>query len=150
MAIEQLLHGSYFAIENPIRMFERWVNSYCHQSRVQLGGKELLVKWSDRAERALASKPEPMVVEIQLYFSCLVKKRVLFHDQVDFKTLVVNDRLRIAFRTIEAAKCDPEEFARDYPIGRVLDSSAAARMAPSWVGIDFRRGVWEGEFGYKV
>jgi len=150
MALAQLLHGSYFAIENPIRLFDRWINSYCHHSHARLGEKELLVKWSERADRALTDRSEPLVVEMQLYFSCVVKKRVLFHDQVDFKLLVVSDRLHIAFRSIEAAKCDPEEFARNYPIGRVLDSAAAARMVPSWVGIDYRQGEWEGEFGYSV
>jgi hypothetical protein len=150
MPLEQYLQGSYFSIENPIRLFDRWVNSYRHQCRVQLSGKELLVKWSARAERALSNKPRPLVVEMQLYFSCLVKKRVLFHEQADFETLVVNDRLQIVFRSIEAARCDPEEFARNYPLGRVLDSSAALKMTPSWVGIDFRQGQWEGEFGYKA
>lgn len=150
MALAQLLHGSNFAIENPIRLFDRWVNSYCHQDRVNLAGKELLVKWSERAERAFRVRSEPLIVELQLYFSCMVKKRVLFHDQADFDTRRVNGYLRITFRPIEAAKCDPEEFARNYPVGRVLKTPAAARMAPAWVGIDFRKGEWEGEFGYNV
>ncbi|MFV2032364.1 MAG: hypothetical protein ACC663_07700, partial [Gammaproteobacteria bacterium] len=84
MVLAQLLHGSYFSIENPIRLFDRWINSYCHQSRVQLGGKQLLVKWTERAEDALSNRPGPMVVEMQLYFSCVPKKRVLFHDRVEF------------------------------------------------------------------
>ncbi|MCH8177361.1 MAG: alpha-L-fucosidase, partial [Proteobacteria bacterium] len=114
MPLEQVLQGSYFSIENPIRLFDRWVNSYRHQCRVQLNGKNLLLKWSARAERALSNKPEPLIVEMQLYFSCLVKKRVLFHDQAEFETQVVKDHLQIAFRPIEAAKCDPEEFARTF------------------------------------
>lgn len=150
MPLEQYLQGSYFSIENPIRLFDRWVNSYRHQCRVQLSGRELLVKWSARADRAFSNKPEPLIVEMQLYFSCVVKKRVLFHDQTEFETQVVNDHLKIAFRPIEAANCGPEEFARNYPIGRVLETTAAVKMVPSWVGIDFRNGQWEGEFGYEV
>ncbi len=150
MALAQLLPGSYFAIENPMHLFDRWVNSYCHQRRVLLCGKELLVKWSERAEQAFIVQSEPLIVEMQLYFSCVVKKRVIFHDQADFETQIVNDRLRIAFRSIEAARCDPEEFASNYPTGRELKSVAALKMVPAWVGIDFKNGEWEGEFGYMT
>ncbi len=54
MALEQYLHGSYFSIENPMRLFDRWLNSYCHRCRVRLGDKDLLVKWSARAEEVMA------------------------------------------------------------------------------------------------
>jgi len=150
MALARFLHGSYFAIENPIRLLDRWLNSYCHECRVRLGEKELLVKWSARAERALSYKSESLIVEMQLYFSCVVKKRVIFHDQVNFETLAVNDRIQIAFRSIKSAKCDPQEFARNYPAGGVLESPAAAKMIPSWLGLDFRQGQWQAEFGYKA
>jgi hypothetical protein len=150
MALAQFLHGSYFAIENPIRLLDRWLNSYCHDCRVRLGEKELLVKWSARAGEALAKRSEPLIIEMQLYFSCVVKKRVIFHDQVNFETLAVNDRIQIAFRSIKSAKCDPQEFARNYPAGGLLESPAAAKMIPSWLGLDFRQGQWQAEFGYKA
>ena len=150
MALAQYLHGSYFSIENPLRLFDRWINPYCHECLVRLGEKELLVKWSARAEKALSYKSEPLIVEMQLYFSCVVKKRIVFHDQANFETLVVNERLQIAFRSIRAAKCDPQEFARNYPPGGVLDSLAAAKMIPSWLGLDFRQGQWQAEFGYTA
>jgi hypothetical protein len=148
VALAQYLHGSYFSIENPMRLLDRWLHSYCHQCRCRLGKKELLVKWSARAGEALSNRSEPLIVEMQLYFSCMVKKRVVFHDAANLETLTVNDRLQIAFRSIQAAKCDPQEFARNYPVGQVLSSPAAAKMAPAWVAIDFRQGRWQGEFGY--
>ena len=149
MSLASSFRGSYFSIGNPILLLDRWINCYCHQRRAQVGDKQLLVKWTDRAEEALVKQAEPLIVEMQLYFSCVVKKRVLFHDQVDFKTQRVDDRLQVSFRSIEAARCDPEEFAKNYPVGRVLNSSAAVKMLPSWIGLDYRRGLWEGEFGFK-
>ncbi len=77
-------------------------------------------------------------------------KRVLFHDQTDFETTGVNDNIQIAFRPIQAAACDPEEFARNYPVGRVLNAPAATRMIPSKIRIDFRKGRWQGEFGFEA
>ena len=87
---------------------------------------------------------------MQLYFSYVVKKLVLFHDQTDIEMTGVNDKMRIAFRAIQSAVCDPEEFARNYPVGRVLNAPAAARMIPSKISIDFRKGRWQGEFGFEA
>lgn len=149
MALAQYLHGSYFSIQNPVQLIDRWVHAYCHHRNVELNGKRLRVEWTGRAERALSGRRDPVIVEMQLYFSCVVKKLVLFHEQADLETIAVNKKMRIAFRTIQSAVCDPEEFARNYPVGRVLNSPAAAKMIPSKISIDFRKGHWQGEFGYK-
>jgi len=108
------------------------------------------VQWTGCAERALCSRRVPLVIEMQLNFSCVVKKRVLFHDRTDFETTGINDNIQIAFRPIQAAACDPEEFARNYPVGRVLNAPAATRMIPSKISIDFRKRRWQGEFGFEA
>lgn len=83
---------------------------------------------------------------MQLYFSCVVKKRVLFHEQSLHPDHVVNDKLRILFRCVQPTSCDPEEFARHYPEKRQLQSTAAQRMHPKELVFDFRDGHWQGEF----
>ncbi len=150
MVLTRLLQGRYFSIGNPVQLLDRWFHSYCHHRAIILNGKKLRVQWNGRAERALFNRREPLVIEMQLYFSCVVKKRVLFHDQADFETAGVNDNIQIAFRPIQAAACDPEEFARNYPVGRVLNAPAATRMIPSKISIDFRKGRWQGEFGFEA
>ncbi len=150
MVLTHLLQGRYFSIGNPVQLLDRWFHSYCHHRAIILNGKKLRVQWNGRAERALCNRREPLVIEMQLYFSCVVKKRVLFHDQTDFETTEVNDYIQIAFRPIQAAACDPEEFARNYPVGRVLNAPAATRMIPSKISIDFRKGRWQGEFGFEA
>ena len=148
MVLTHLFQGSYFSIGNPVQLLDRWFHSYRHHRAIILNGKKLRVQWTGRAERALCNRRQPLVIEMQLYFSCVVKKRVLFHDQTDFETTEVNDNIQIAFRPIQAAACDPEEFARNYPVGRVLNAPAAIRMIPSKISIDFRKGRWQGEFGF--
>ncbi len=150
MVLTRLLQGRYFSIGNPVQLLDRWFHSYCHHRAIILNGKKLRVQWNGRAERALCNRREPLVIEMQLYFSCVVKKRVLFHDPADFETTGVNDNIQIAFRPIQAAACDPEEFARNYPVGRVLNAPAATRMIPSKISIDFRKGRWQGEFGFEA
>jgi hypothetical protein len=148
MALEQYLKGSYFSIESPVRLVDRWLHSYSHHHGIVLGGKNLHVEWTDRADRALQTRSEPLMIEMQLYFSCVLKKRVLFHENYEMDTVDVGSAMKIAFRPIRAAKCDPDEFARNYPPGRVLDSPAALKMKPSKLSIDFRQRQWEGEFTF--
>jgi hypothetical protein len=143
------LQASYFSIANPLRILDRWRHGFRHRKIVLLQGRALELRWSERAERELQRLRQPLVVELQLYFSCVVKKRVLFHRQADFATTRVDERLEIAFRPIASAVCDPDEFARDYPAGRELSQGPAARMVPAVAQIDYRAGQWEGRFRYR-
>ena len=143
------LQASYFTIENPLRQFERRLNRFCHRASARVNRREVELRWTERAEAELQREDGRLVVELQLYFSCVVKKRVLFHRQrVAFETVPVDDRLELAFRPIASAVCDPDEFAANYPEGRDLAEGLAARMVPRAVEIDFRRGRWEGQFQY--
>ena len=141
------LRGSYFDIVSPLAIFDRWLHRYSHSSQVRLKNKDLFVQWTDRAQSQLDQKPKPLIVEMQLYFSCVVKKRVLFHEQVDFDTATVNDQIKLAFRSIESDVCCPEVFARDFPEVRELNA-VSDKMIPNRVSIDFKGEAWIGEFGY--
>jgi len=142
------LQASFFAIDNPLRTLDRWLHGYRYRRTLQIDRHPLELRWSARAERELERCRQPLIVELQLYFSCVVKKRVLFHRQVDFATTRVDDRLQIAFRPIASAVCDPREFALRYPAGRDLSAGPAARMIPAIAEIDYRDGRWEGQFRY--
>ena len=142
------LQASYFAIDSPLGLLDRWLNRYRYKQTALLNGREVEVRWTRRAEHALQASPQPLIVELQLYFSCVVKKRVLFHHSADFATTRVNDRLEIAFRPIASAVCDPREFAMHFPVGKDLSAGPAARMIPRSAEIDFRAGRWEGRFAY--
>jgi hypothetical protein len=142
------LQASYFAIESPWRLLDRWINRYRYRQMAQLAEREIEVRWTARAERALQASPQPLIVELQLYFACVVKKRVVFHQHTEFATTRVNSRLEIAFRPIASRACDPDEFALHYPAGKDLSAGPAARMIPRRVELDFRGGHWQGQFDY--
>jgi hypothetical protein len=142
------LQASYFAIDNPLRLLDRWFNKFRHRKSVRINQRDVKVCWTERAERALRDDRQPLIVELQLYFTCVVQKRVVFHRRAEFDTVVVNKRLEIAFRPIASAVCDPREFALNHPAGEDLSQGVAARMIPRTVEIDCRRGNWEGQFGY--
>ena len=143
------IQASYFSIENPLRLLERRRNRFHHQRSVFINQRELRVRWTARAQRELQRLESGLVVELQLYFSCVVKKRVLFHpDPCGFDPVPVNGRLGLAFRPIASAVCDPEEFAASYPQGMNLSGARAQRMVPRTVELDFRQGNWEGQFHF--
>lgn len=142
------LQASYFAIDNPLRRLERWCNKFQYRQLVSVNQRKVEVKWTHRAERKLRQGRDKLIVELQLYFSCVVKKRVLFHNRVEFETIKVNDNIEMAFRPIASKACDPREFAASYPQGKNLAQGVAAQMVPRKVEIDYRRGTWEGQFHY--
>jgi hypothetical protein len=143
------MQNSYFAVPSPLTLLDQWLNPLVHHVQLSLRGKPLTVSWTRRADHQLARQTRPLLAEMQLYFSCVVKKRVVFHEEVFIdasETLAVNDHLTIAFRPVEANSCDPVEFAANHPVRREFDSCGAVKMHPSSLRLDFKSGNWLGEF----
>ncbi len=140
------IHASYFSIKNPLEILDRWLNPFRHSSATDIRHKQINVKWTQRAEQALKSRDGSLTIEMQIYFSCVVKKRVIFHEQSDLEAFAVNDKLRIASRTVRSDNCDANEFAKNFPVKEELTSSSADKMLPSSLYIDFKDQQWIGEF----
>lgn len=144
------LHASYFALSpalNPLYLADKWLNPLRHRRRVMLRGQPVEVRWTQRAERALQRRDAPLLAEMQLYFSCVVKKRVLFHEPGELEPVPVNAQLHITFRPVQSSSCDPVEFAAHYPVQQEFHSQAAAKMHPRWLQLDYKKGRFIGEFG---
>lgn len=115
---------------------------------ILINQKPVLVEWTHSAARELAKRTQPLVVELELYFSCLVKKFVHFHDVMpERKTTSVNDKLSLFFRPVTSTACTFEVADR---LGRQpeieLDNPNVRKMAPRLVKIDYVRGNWQGNF----
>lgn len=140
------IHASYFSIGNPLQILDRWFNPPRFTKTVKLRERSFEVSWTQRAQRKLEQRDAPLVVEMQLYFTCVVKKRVLFHDSYDLDAVPVNNDITIAFRTVESTSCDPVEFAKNFPIKQEFTSAAALKMRPKYLLIDYVNGKWAGEY----
>lgn len=114
--------------------------------RITLHDKSLEVTLSSAAERALARRERPLVAEMELLFSCLLRKRVHFGDAADAST-PVNDRLAVRFTPIMTRKCSVAEGGAAPPSER-FPLENPRPYVPNWLRIDYRRGEWVGEFGY--
>lgn len=152
MRHELIKNHSYFStgdLFSPERWLDKLLHPYRHTHTCNYQGKPLLVRWTERAQQTLESLESPLLVEMQLYFSCMIKKRVLFHslhDSAVSDTIIVNNNLAIIMRAVQASSCDPVEFARHYPARRVLETPAAKSMQARQLDIDCRHGQWHGEF----
>lgn len=140
------LRDSYFAIPSPMAFIDRWLHPWKRSNTIVLRDDSLKVSWTNRAQRALLSRHKPLIAEMQLYFSCMVKKRVLFHDETDHETVTVNEQLKVLFRPVQSLKCSPEEFAENHPVKQEFKTLAAVKMKPKSLEIDFKKGQWVGEY----
>ncbi len=144
MAID--LRGSYFSIGNPLEIFSRWLNPYRYREVVMLNGHELEVSWTRRAKKELGQRDQALLAEMQLYFSCVVQKRVLFHEQDENDYVSVIEPLQVCFRPVQAMSCAPEQFAEQHPVKEQFSSKAASRMFPKRLQLDYKNEQWQGEF----
>ncbi len=90
----------------------------------------------------------PLVLELELYFSCLVKKFVHFHDEVPARdTVSVTDKLQVCFRAVTSTACTMDVAER---LGRQpeveIATETAHRLAPKRVRLDRTGGKWRAEF----
>jgi hypothetical protein len=115
-----------------------------------LEGKSIRITFSDAAQRALAKRTTPLIAEMELYFSCLLRLRVRFYDSDEKATATpVNDQLSIRFRPVMSRHCDLQAVNGKSP----LDDFPIVKRAPyvpHWLSLDYKKGEWVGEFGYKT
>lgn len=140
------LTAGYFSIKNPFEIIDRWLNPYHLKDSIDIRGKKMSIMYSKRAEQALRNRQHPLIAELQLYFTCVVQKRVVFHQQTELETLVAKNNLEITFHTVQSSACDPVEFAKKHPVKKELNSKGAQAMRPSLLKIDYQHDQWIGDF----
>lgn len=114
---------------------------------VTLNDRTVSVNLSKSALKQLKTTTKPLLIEVELYFSCLIKKVCHFQEIENINDYVrVMDGLYIHFRASMTNKCSIEDFDKektaDFPI---VDQKP---YIPRWVNLDFSKGGWVGNFGY--
>lgn len=120
-----------------------------HQYRIALAEKEVDIRLSQTAQAALQQRHACLYVEMELYFSCMIRKQLRFYEHPsssDFQQ--VTKYLHVAFRPVMTQRCsihdsDGPPPLTPFPIAR------AEKFLPHWLFIDFHKGQWQGEFGYR-
>jgi len=114
-----------------------------------LEGKPFRLTLSPAAHRALAQRATPLIAEMELFFSCLIRLRVRFYEQDTAASATpFTPQLAVRFRPVMSRSCDLHAVQgksplEDFPIVK------RAPYVPHWLHLDFKKGEWVGEFGYQ-
>ena len=114
---------------------------------IDIDNRSLEVRLSRAAETALQNRNSPLYAQMELYFSCMIRKKVRFYDQGEDTYVPASTQLMVGFRPVMTQRCsihdsDGPPPLTDFPIAR------GDKFVPHWLAIDFRHGQWLGEFGY--
>ena len=86
------------------------------QNTVEILGKKVLVEWSPSADKKLQELDQPLAVEMELYFSCLIRKAVRFGgDAQAVNFAFAAPRLKIGFRPVMTKACNVKDFEVSRP-----------------------------------
>ena len=113
--------------------------------QIMLFGKSLDVRLSAAADRALQQRAQPLGVEMELLFSCLLRKRVRFGEAAP--DAVLAGPLALRFKPVMTRKCTVAEGGASPP-SEHFPLENPRPYVPNWLTIDYRRGEWVGNFGY--
>lgn len=109
--------------------------------------KPLRVEMSRASRRALSRTRRPLLIEMELYFGCLIRKQVRFHDQdAEQRFQRVSNEVSLAFRPVVTGSCRLDDEVSPYV--EDLDIQRKQAYIPRWLRIHYRNGQWEGTFGY--
>jgi len=131
----------------------RRIAAKAHRDCINLSGKQVLIDVSAGAVRAVTESPVAIAAELELYFSCLVRKQLRFRRLPGLAPGVV-DYVRVIpglytlFRAVTTAHCPIAAGGVDGPPVETLPMHQPERFVPDWIRIDYRTGRWVGEFGY--
>jgi len=126
--------------------------------------KDILINLSGPAKTAAAQLASPLIIEIQIYFSCLLGKRLAFYanqpiegtQQVEdllFTELLASakqltENIYIRFNTVMTKTCSVSDYSGPPPVSDFKISNQKPYV-PNWLNIDFKNSLWAGEYGWN-
>ncbi len=113
---------------------------------IELLGRTVRVELTPAAQSALRQRHTPLHAEMELYFSCLIRKRVRFDVPVRGEVAMLGQELSVSFRPVMTRGCAVSEYTPEHL--EDLPITDPARFVPHWLRIDYRNAAWQGEFGF--
>lgn len=124
------------------------------EGHVKIYGKAVKVSVSPKAYVQLVRQNHPVRAEMELYFSCLIRKRVLFTPLPENTRQAENTAealpgLFISFNPVTTKECRIVDNPQG-PLLKAMPVKEPARFVPDWIKIHHRSGQWTGEYGFKT
>lgn len=111
-------------------------------------GKSVSLHLDKRADSALNARDTPLLVEMELLFSCFIAKRIHFKKPSQGGIYIpVNNQLQISFTARIASSCSMQED--DSVIHNQIESiKNLSPYVPKWCSLVHTSAGWSGQFGY--
>lgn len=125
--------------------------------------KTLQVECSKSAEEAADKLNAPIVMEIQIYFSCMIGKRLAYYSDApipgayqlearQFKKLLkdsqqLTGKVYVRFNIVMTKDCLVSDYIGPPPVTDFAVARSAA-FVPNWLHIDFKNKMFVGEYGW--
>jgi len=117
------------------------------EKQIKIHGKTVAVSLTQSAEKALALRDKALVAEMELYFSCLIRKQVRFRENLEDDAINVTRQLAVRFRPVMTKSCGIDYEGDEPPLTDFLIQKPES-FIPHWLKIDFKNNEWMGEFGF--
>lgn len=119
------------------------------KTKVEIFGRSVSVESSRAAVEALARLSAPLQVEMELYFSCLIRKAVRFGEDTCGTTFSeAGPKLRVGFRPVQTKNCRISALTSHVAPLEDLPIAKPEPFVPKWLKIDYGKKGWSGEFGW--
>lgn len=120
---------------------------------IEMLGKKITLEISDRAKRQLQDRKKPLFVEMELYFSCLLRKEIRIRETLREKldeefAVQFSDILHVSFRPVMTKSCSVSSCQGEKPPLSDFPIKKPRSYVPKWLKLDFKKGEWCGDFGY--
>ena len=127
--------------------------------------KEMTVRMSEQARQQSYQLESVLLIEIQIYFSCLLGKRLAFYsdailsgswqlETMELSAMIENaqqltDKVYIRFNTVMTKACPVSDYIGPPPVTDFTITNQKPYV-PSWLFIDYKKGEWLGEYGWPA
>ena len=127
--------------------------------------KILRVECPEKAEKIATMLGHPIIIEMQIYFSCMLGKRLAYYSDTpiigmyqlekdQFKKILSDSKqltknIYIRFNTVMTISCPVSDYIGPPPVTN-LPIVHPEVYVPSWLSIDFKNKVFISEYGWLV
>lgn len=128
-------------------------------------GKGVALTLSDRAITESERLTWPLLLEVQLYFSCVLVKRIAIYtahpqagawqldprhfDEILQEAQPASGKLFVRFNTVMTKSCPVSTHTGPPPVSDFKIERADA-FVPAWLDIDYVAGGWSGDYGWHT
>lgn len=117
------------------------------EKKIKIQGKSVTINLSKAAEKALTSRDKTLVAEMELYFSCLIRKQVRFKESLEGDLVNVTEQLAVRFRPVMTKSCGIDYEGNEPPLTDFPIKNPNS-FIPHWLKIDYKKDKWIGDFGF--